>query len=80
LQTGRLLVEARDALYGEFEAMVESDLPFGKRTAQRLIAVVEDERLTSATHVSRLPPSWGTLYELSRLTDEQFERGLSAAF
>jgi hypothetical protein len=39
LQTGRLLIEARDAWPGEFEAMVANDLPFGKHTAYRLMDV-----------------------------------------
>src|SRR5688572_26665444 len=48
--------------------MIRSDLPFGARTAQRLMAIARDDRLAKATHVS-LPASWGTLYELSRLDD-----------
>ena len=52
---------------GIFEAMVEDDLPFGKRTAQRLMAIASDQRLSNTTHVSLLPASWQTLYELTKL-------------
>jgi hypothetical protein len=70
LEAGRLLIAAKAALaHGEFLAMVESDLPFGPRTAQRLMAIADDPRLTNATHVSLLPPNWGTLYELTKLDD-----------
>jgi len=72
---GSDLLAAKDDLdHGEFLAMIESDLPFGKRTAQRLIKIATDPRLANATHVSRLPPAWGTLYELTRLEDEEFFR------
>jgi hypothetical protein len=78
IETGRLLNEAKDELaHGEWLAMIENDLPFGPRTAQRLMAIAGDERLTNPTHVSHLPPSWGTLYELSKLDDAAFESGVS---
>jgi hypothetical protein len=41
------------------------------------MAVADDPRLNNVAHGLRLPPSWRTLYDLSRLTDEQFDRGLS---
>jgi len=44
---------------GEFEAMVDADLPFKIRTAQRLMVIAKDNRL--ATHATLLPQSWGTL-------------------
>ena len=70
-ECGRLLIAAKDALdHGEFTKMVERDLPFGKRTAQRLMAIARDTRLTNPTHASLLPQSWMTLYELTRLSDD----------
>jgi Protein of unknown function (DUF3102) len=73
LRTGRLLIEAKANLpFGEFGRMIESDLPFGERTAQRLMAIGQDNRLSNPTHVSLLPASWGTLYELTKLSDEEF--------
>lgn len=72
---GRWLVEAKASLpHGEYEAMVEGMLPFGKRAAQMLAAVATDPRLENANHGSHLPSSWRTLYELTRLDDVTLER------
>jgi hypothetical protein len=61
LETGRLLIEARDKLeYGDFGTMADN-LPFGRRTAERLIAIASNSILVDATHGSQLPPSWRTL-------------------
>ena len=78
IEVGRLLSEAKQALaHGEFGAMIDSELPFSARTAQMLMAIAADFRLTNTKHVSYLPASWGTLYELTKLTDEQFEKGIA---
>ena len=75
LEAGRLLTEAKAALpHGAFTAMIETDLPFGARTAQRLMVIAADPRLADPTHVSLLPPHWGTLYELTKLTDDAVRR------
>lgn len=69
---GMLLLEAKASLpHGEFEAMVEDDLPFVPRTGRMFMAIAADLRLRS--HGSVLPPSWRTLYELTKLTDDDFE-------
>src|SRR5215831_2523559 len=76
IETGRLLLEAKATLpHGEFGAMCESQLPFGARTAQRLIAIAQDNRLSNinSAHASLLPASWSTLYELTKLSDDEFE-------
>jgi hypothetical protein len=78
LKVGHLLIDAKDALeYGEFLAMIESDLPFGPRTAQMLMTVARDARLGSEAAASYLPPSWTTLYALTRLPAGAFERGIA---
>jgi hypothetical protein len=48
-------------------------LPFNERTAQRLMKIAEHPVLSNATHVSHLPTSWGTLYELSKATPKLLE-------
>jgi hypothetical protein len=79
IRCGMMLTLARRGLKRrEFIAMVEDDLPFGMRTAERLMAIAADARLRRPTHVSLLPPSWGTLYQLSTLTDEQFTQGVES--
>ena len=35
--------------------------------------IVQDQRITNAAHAQLLPPSWGTLYELTKLDDAAFE-------
>lgn len=44
-------------------------MPFGQRAAQHLLAIGRCELLSNANHGSHLPPSWRTLYELTRLND-----------
>jgi N6-adenosine-specific RNA methylase IME4 len=77
--TGKLIIQAKEDLtkHGEFIAMVKSQLPFSDRTARRLMAIAADQRLSKRTHVSVLPPHWGTLYELTKLDDEQFEAAIA---
>ena len=58
--TGRWLQAAREEL--DRDAYNALQLPFCARTRQRLVAIATHPVL--ATHVSRLPPSWGTLYAL----------------
>jgi hypothetical protein len=83
LAIGKLLLAAKDKLnHGEFQKMIEHDLPFSVRTGQRLMAIAADRRIAklvaNATRVSLLlPASWGTLYELTRCSDEQFEKAIS---
>ena len=78
-EVGRLLVQAKVALpHGEFTVMVETELPFKRATAIRLMAVAADVRLSNDSHVNHLPTSWGTLYELTTLSDAQFEEALGA--
>lgn len=73
LDTGQALIEAKAALeHGEFIAMVEENLPFARSTAFKLMKIAEDKRLSNVSHVKHLPPSWGTLYQLTRLDDATF--------
>jgi N6-adenosine-specific RNA methylase IME4 len=77
VECGRLLSEVKAELdRGEFTEWVESELPFGIRTAQRLMAVAADKRISKATHGSHLPASWHTLYEITKLSDSEFNARL----
>jgi len=74
LDTGYLLAEAKKSLpHGEWQDLIAKELPFKARTAQMLMAIAADERLAKPQHVALLPPSWGALYDLTRLDDQQFE-------
>jgi hypothetical protein len=56
--------------------MVETDLPFVARTAQMLMAISCDHRLQMRNTVSLLPPSWGTLYQLSTLDNDEWDQAM----
>lgn len=79
---GRLLIDAKaDLPHGQFEKMVEADLSISVRTVQRLMEIGRDERIKEAQKRhsgSLLPSSWGTLYELTKLSDASFREGLAS--
>lgn len=76
-EVGRHLTDAKAALdHGAFTDMIESDLPFGARAAQMLMKIAADERITNPKHVSHLPPQWGALYQLTRVTDDTFDEAI----
>ncbi len=78
LKCGLLLIDAKAKLvHGEFEKMVQTELPFGSSTAQRLMKIARDKRLTNPAHAQLLPPSWYALYRLSLLSDAQFETAIA---
>lgn len=68
LEVGRLLVKAKaDLPHGEFGRLFDDQLvPFGSRTAARLMAIAQHPILSNETHASTLPSSWMTLYQLSQ--------------
>jgi hypothetical protein len=79
LEAGRVLLKAKTKLpHGDFTAMVNSDLPFGIRTAECLMSIAKHPRLAKANpHTcASLPSSWRALYELSRLPARQFDAAL----
>jgi N6-adenosine-specific RNA methylase IME4 len=79
IEVGRLLIEAKAQLgHGSFTAMIEADLPFGARTAQNLMKIAGDPRITNAKFTSLLPASWATLHEISQLDDSEFEAGINS--
>lgn len=78
LGTGLLLANAKEELgQAEFWVMVRDNLKFHKQTVRKLMVVGTDPRLMECAH-ARIPASWYTLYELTRLTDEQFDRGIKS--
>ena len=60
--------------HGEFIGMVENDLPFGRKTAHCFVAIARDTRLSNVSTMKHLPPHYGTLYKIIRLSDETLER------
>jgi Protein of unknown function (DUF3102) len=77
VETGWRIWEAKKALkHGDFENMVETMLNFTPRTAQRLMAIAGHPVLSKATHVSHLPPAWGTLAALARVDEKKLEAAI----
>jgi hypothetical protein len=69
IQTGKLLIEAKAKLkHGEFIAMLRSDLPFGPRTAQRLMRIAGNPAISKASNWSHLPEALSTLSDLAALS------------
>jgi hypothetical protein len=74
---GDLLLAAREKLpRDQFELMVREKLTFSERTAERLMAIARCKWLRKATHVSLLPAAWGTLYEITRLKQREFDKAI----
>lgn len=79
ISAGQALIEAKKQLaHGEFEAMVESDLPFSTSTARMLMKIAHNPQLTNREYVHVFPPHWGTLYELSKLKPETLTAAISS--
>jgi hypothetical protein len=79
-ETGRLVGKAKTALKDgdRFGDLIGNDekrgiLPFKYNTAYRLMAIAEDTRLWRMRQ--KLPASWMTLYELTKLSDEELAFG-----
>jgi hypothetical protein len=78
IECGHLLIAARAALrHGERRAMIEKDLPFKAATTERLMAIARNPNIANPAHAQHLPPSWTTLYELTKLPDEVDPRNQS---
>lgn len=83
---GRQLIEAKAACeHGEFLRLfkgnagaVNEPVPFVRETAERLMIVAGNSHLSNAAHAQHLPASWSTLYELSKLDDEQIIAGIKS--
>jgi len=79
LDVGRYLIQAKAQLvHGEFGLLVDNDLPFSWRTANRFMLIAENPVLTNSSHGSNLPTSWRTLAELAKLPEEVLEEALDA--
>src|SRR4051794_4681034 len=57
--------------------MVREQLKFDKGTVSKLMAVASDPRLLEVAP-GQLPANWTILYALTRLTDEQFDKGIES--
>ena len=78
IECGRLLVTAKNELkHGEFLKMIENELPFKRSSAQALMKIAADGRITKYQHAGCLPAHWSTLVKLAQLPDAVFEAGIA---
>jgi hypothetical protein len=61
---------------GHAEAVAEP-VGFGVRTARMLMQIAEHKVIGNRNHGSELPPSWRTLYELTKVPEPELRRALS---
>ena len=86
LNVGRQLIAAKESCeHGEFlrlfkghDNAVSEPVPFGERSAEMLIAIASNKVLSNPNHGSDIPASWRSLYELTKLDDEQIVAGIKA--
>jgi hypothetical protein len=70
IETGSLLLKAKLALGHGFTAMIKTKLLFGERTTEMLMRIADHPVLSNPNHGSVLPPSWRTLYELTKIPNK----------
>lgn len=83
---GRQLIAAKESCeHGEFlrlfkghENAVSVPVPFCISSADKLMAVASCVAFSNSELVPNLPQSWGTLYELTKLDDEQIVAGIKS--
>ena len=71
IEVGRLLLDAKKALgHGRYTKMVEANLPFGLRQAQKYASIARNEVLINSVHHGILPRSVNVLSQLASLGTE----------
>lgn len=86
LNVGRQLIAAKESCkHGEFlrlfkghENAVSEPVPFGVRYGEMLMSVASNPVISNAKNSSYLPNSAYTLYQLTKLDDEQIAAGIKA--
>lgn len=77
IEIGRILNEAKlDLDKKSWQNLLNYELPFARRTAEKLMQIASDTRITNSNNFDKLPPHWTSLYELTQLEDDAFEAGL----
>ena len=76
---GRHLAQAKKAVgHGGWEAWCSEQVGITSRTAQMLMELPRHPAISNPNHGSHLPPSWRTLYELSRMDAPLLEAAIIA--
>jgi hypothetical protein len=76
VRCGQYLIDAKAELQSDaFNALVTGKLAFDRSVGTKLMAIAANSILCA--HVHKLPPCWGTLYELSQLKDDVLKAKLA---
>jgi hypothetical protein len=76
LDLGAVCRDAADGLSNpEIETLLQSDMPFNESTFWKYVKIGRDQRLPGIA--ASLPPRLTTIYEMTHLTDEQFEEAVA---
>jgi hypothetical protein len=60
-------------------AIVDERLPFKAGTAEKLMAVARNPIISNSEHAQNLPPSWDTLYQLTRVPEPELRAAAASA-
>ena len=79
IETGQLLIQAKQELdRGQWLKLFEDKRPFGEDTAQRLMLIARHPILGNTAYTRHLPPSWYTLYELTKVPQITLKKWIDA--
>ncbi len=78
ISVGRLLTKAKmDLAHGEWGRLFHDQLiPFSQDTAQRLMTIAANPDLSNTANARHLPPSWTSLFELTKLEPDTLHNAL----
>lgn len=76
IEVGMLCVHARETLHRKDLKDLMKKLRMSDSTFSKLAKIAQDSRITAQKNRSMLPSSYGTLYEITLLSDSEFDTAL----
>ena len=71
IEMGKLLVEAKSLLkQSEWKLLLDDKLDFDESKAKKLMLIARHQTLAKSSNLNLLPPSYNTLYTLTKLDDK----------
>jgi hypothetical protein len=78
IETGQMLIECKKTVvHGDWVELLSGKLDFDERTAQRLMKIARDPRLSNPSNLSLLPKHIDPLYRLTKLSDDELNIALN---
>ncbi|MBF0187024.1 MAG: DUF3102 domain-containing protein [Magnetococcales bacterium] len=79
VDAGRAINEAKEQLpHGSFDDLLDDQLSISRSKAFKYRKIALDHRLSNVSPGKHLPPNWTILYELTKLSDVQFDHAVAA--